>query len=184
MSNIAGYFILSSFTGARDDHYEGHVHSPHRVRYPRRRIGRKRDGQFKCISWEAAREEIGTRWRAIIADTGPHFYPTLQPLWHARYSQRIECRRSGLYNKLGAAISGRAFCDSGACTGYIMTLGPSAAVDPESLRHSLYIELWACNPMSTNVLLWSNRCVRWRTSDKIGAQLGRIVADYISEQQR
>jgi anaerobic selenocysteine-containing dehydrogenase len=35
-----------------------------------------------------------------------------------------------------------------------MTLGPTAGMDPESLQHSKYIVLWACNPMSTNTHMW------------------------------
>ena len=35
-----------------------------------------------------------------------------------------------------------------------MTIGATAAVDPESLVHSRYILIWACNMISTNLHLW------------------------------
>ena len=35
-----------------------------------------------------------------------------------------------------------------------MTIGDSAAVDPESAVHSKYIVLWACNALSTNSHFW------------------------------
>ena len=41
-----------------------------------------------------------------------------------------------------------------ACTAYIMTIGATAGVDPESLVHSRYIIIWACNMISTNLHLW------------------------------
>ena len=58
------------------------------------------------------------------------------------------------FNKLGATITERTFCDSGACTGYMMTVGPTPGTDPESFVHSRYIVLWACNTISTNMHHW------------------------------
>ena len=58
------------------------------------------------------------------------------------------------FNALGSSVSERTFCDGGGITGYIMTLGPTAAVDPESLVHSRYIIIWACNVLSNNLHLW------------------------------
>ena len=58
------------------------------------------------------------------------------------------------FNALGTSVSERTFCDGGGITGYIMTLGPTAAVDPESLVHSRYIIIWACNVLSNNLHLW------------------------------
>ena len=58
------------------------------------------------------------------------------------------------FNRLGASISERTFCASGALTGYIMTVGPTPGTDPESLVHSSYIIIWACNVISTNLHLW------------------------------
>ncbi len=58
------------------------------------------------------------------------------------------------FNRLGATITERTYCDSGASTAYVMTLGPAAGVDPESFVHSKFILIWACNPISTNLHLW------------------------------
>src|SRR5260370_22179646 len=58
------------------------------------------------------------------------------------------------FNKLGATITERTYCDSGACTAYAMTVGATAGVDPESLVHSRFILIWACNVISTNLHLW------------------------------
>jgi anaerobic selenocysteine-containing dehydrogenase len=58
------------------------------------------------------------------------------------------------FAKLGATIAERTYCDSGSCTAYMMTVGDSAGVDPESLVHSKFILVWACNVMSTNLHLW------------------------------
>src|SRR4029077_9381394 len=58
------------------------------------------------------------------------------------------------FNKLGATISERTFCDSAACTGYMMTVGPTPGTDPESFVHSRYITLGACNPITTTLDRW------------------------------
>ena len=58
------------------------------------------------------------------------------------------------FNKLGATVTERTYCDSGSCTAYMMTIGATAGVDPESLVHSRYIIIWACNTISTNLHLW------------------------------
>src|SRR3954469_25557093 len=47
------------------------VHSPDRLVTPLRRVGAKGEAKFEPISWDAALDEIATRWRAIIAESGP-----------------------------------------------------------------------------------------------------------------
>ena len=38
------------------------------------------------------------------------------------------------FNKLGATIAERTYCDSGACTAYTMTIGATAGVDRRAWR--------------------------------------------------
>ncbi|MEI7969907.1 MAG: molybdopterin-dependent oxidoreductase [Betaproteobacteria bacterium] len=135
------------------NHYEERVHSPDRVLHPMRRSGPKGSGQFERITWQEALDTIGQRWKSIIAESGPQ---AILPYSYLGTQGTLNGLNVGdpFFNKLGASISERTFCDSGACTGYIMTLGPTAGMDPESLQHSKYIVLWACNPMSTNTHMW------------------------------
>ncbi len=58
------------------------------------------------------------------------------------------------FNKLGATVTERTYCDAAACTAYTMTIGAPAGVDPESLGHARDILIWACNMSSTNLHLW------------------------------
>ena len=39
-------------------------------------------------------------------------------------------------------------------TAWLLTVGPTAGVDPESFIHSKYIIIWACNSVSTNLHHW------------------------------
>lgn len=58
------------------------------------------------------------------------------------------------FAKYGASIPELTYCGSASSTAYVMTVGPTVGVDPESVAHSKFIILWACNAVSTNLHLW------------------------------
>jgi len=135
------------------NNYVDKAYSPDRVLYPMRRTGPKGSGQFSRVSWEEALDEIAGRFRSAIAGHGPE---TVMPVSYLGTEGILNGLNVGdpFFNKLGATITERTYCDSGACTAYTMTIGATAGVDPESLVHSRYILIWACNMISTNLHLW------------------------------
>jgi len=135
------------------NHYEERVHHPDRVLYPLKRSGPKGSGEFTRISWQRALDEIAKRWKEIVQTHGP---TAILPYSYLGTEGILNGLNVGdaFFNKLGATISERTFCDSAACTGYVMTVGPSPGTDPESFVHSRYIILWACNTISTNLHHW------------------------------
>ena len=135
------------------NHYEERIHHAERILYPLKRSGPKGSGQFTRITWAAAMEEIAARWKRIIAESGP---TAILPYSYLGTEGILNGMNVGdpFFNKLGATITERTFCDSGACTGYMMTVGPTPGTDPESFVHSRYIVLWACNTISTNLHHW------------------------------
>ena len=135
------------------NNYEERVYSDKRVLYPLRRVGPKGSKQFQRISWDEAIETIATRWKSIIATDGAQ---AILPYSYLGTQGIINGLNVGdpLFNKLGATVSERTFCDSGSCTAYMMTIGPTPGVDPESFVHSKYILLWACNTLGTNSHHW------------------------------
>lgn len=135
------------------NHYEERVHHPDRILYPLRRKGAKGKAEFERITWDTAVDEIASRWKDIITRHGP---TAILPYSYLGTEGILNGLNVGdpFFNKLGATVSERTFCDSGACTGYIMTVGPSPGTDPESFVHSKYIILWACNTLSTNLHHW------------------------------
>lgn len=50
--------------------YPRHVYSDERVLYPMKRSGPKGSGEFERISWDAALDEISTRFREVIDTVG------------------------------------------------------------------------------------------------------------------
>ncbi|HZU02521.1 MAG TPA: molybdopterin oxidoreductase family protein [Ktedonobacteraceae bacterium] len=135
------------------NNYTDRVYSPDRVLYPLLRTGPKGSKQFQRISWGLALEEISSRFKQIIAEHGPQ---AILPYSYLGTEGILNGLNVGdaFFNKLGASISERTFCDSGACVGYIMTVGPTPGTEPESFIHSKYIILWACNTISTNLHHW------------------------------
>jgi anaerobic selenocysteine-containing dehydrogenase len=138
---------------AKTNHYEERVYHPERLLYPMRRIGPKGASKFERISWQEAIETITSRWGNIIDAHGP---TAILPYSYLGTQGLVNGLTVGdpFFNKLGATISERTFCDSGACTAYIMTVGPTPGMDPESFQHSKFIILWACNMLSTNAHMW------------------------------
>lgn len=138
---------------AKTSHYQERVYHPDRVLYPMRRAGAKGSGTFERISWDTALATIAARWKSIIATDGPS---AILPYSYLGTQGIVNGLTVGdpFFNQLGATISERTFCDSGASTAYIMTLGPTPGMDPESFAHSRFIILWACNLLSTNAHLW------------------------------
>jgi anaerobic selenocysteine-containing dehydrogenase len=135
------------------NNYEERVYSDKRVLYPLKRVGSKGSRQFQRISWEEAIETIATRWKSIIAKDGAQ---AILPYSYLGTQGIINGLNVGdpLFNKLGATVAERTFCDSGSCTAYMMTIGATPGVDPESFVHSKYIILWACNTLGTNSHHW------------------------------
>jgi anaerobic selenocysteine-containing dehydrogenase len=133
--------------------YTKNVYSPDRVLHPLRRVGPKGEGRFEPITWDDALGEIAGRMRGVIDEYGGQ---AILPYSYLGTEGILNGLTVGdpFFHALGATVSERTFCDSGACTAYFMTLGPTAGMDPESFVHSRYIILWACNVRSTNLHMW------------------------------
>ncbi|APH59496.1 molybdopterin-containing oxidoreductase family protein [Granulibacter bethesdensis] len=135
------------------DYEKRHAH-PDRVLYPMRRIGPKGSGQFARISWDEALNEIVSRWQAIMTEYGPQAIMPYSYLGHQGLLQGLN-GGDAFFNRLGATVCERTFCGEGSSTAWLMAVGPTAGVDPESYIHSKYIVIWACNSISTNLHHWA-----------------------------
>jgi anaerobic selenocysteine-containing dehydrogenase len=135
------------------NNYVDKVYSPDRVLHPLRRTGPKGSGRFERVSWDEALDEIAGRFRASIEAHGAE---SIMPVSYLGTEGLLNGLNVGdpFFNKLGATICERTYCGTGSAAGYGMTIGPAAGVDPESMVHSRYIIVWACNIISTNLHLW------------------------------
>ena len=133
--------------------YEKRHYHPDRLLYPLKRTGVKGSKQFKRISWDEALDEITQKWQAIIAKDGPH---AIMPNSYLGNQGLVHGLNGGdaFFNRMGATVCERTFCGEGSCTAWLMTVGPTAGVCPESFIHAKYIIIWACNSVSTNLHHW------------------------------
>ncbi len=133
--------------------YAEHHYNPDRLLYAMKRVGPKGSGQFQRISYNEALAEIKKRWTDIIAKYGaqaimPHVYLGNQGTLNGLTSG------DAFFNRLGASIAEKTYCESGSSTAWIMTVGATGGLDVESLAYAKYIIVWAMNMINTNLHAW------------------------------
>ena len=100
--------MTAGFACAKVNREHEMVHSPERVLTPLRRTGRKGEGRFAPVTWDAALAEIVERWTRIAAEDGP-----LALLGYAYSAHQGQLNRGlllGLFHAWGAPGSSRAPC--------------------------------------------------------------------------
>ncbi len=133
--------------------YAEHHYNPDRLLYPMKRVGPKGSGQFERISWDQALSTIKSKWDEIADKYGteaimPHVYLGNQGTLNGLTSG------DAFFNRLGATVAEKTYCESTSSTAWFMTVGPTGGLDVESLAYSKYIIVWAMNMMSTNLHAW------------------------------
>jgi anaerobic selenocysteine-containing dehydrogenase len=133
--------------------FADHHYNPDRLLHPMKRVGPKGSGQFKRISWDEALGEIKTRWTEIISQYGAQ---AIMPHAYLGHQGTLNGLTSGdaFFNRLGASVAEKTYCESGSSTAWIMTVGPVGGLDVESLAYSKYIIVWAMNMVNTNLHAW------------------------------
>jgi anaerobic selenocysteine-containing dehydrogenase len=131
---------------------EHHYH-PDRLLYPMKRTGPRGSGQYERISWDEALATIKSKWTDIIARYGseaimPHAYLGNQGTANGLTAG------DAFFNRLGATVAEKTYCESGSSTAWVMTVGPTGGLDVESLAYSDYIVVWGMNMVSTNLHGW------------------------------
>ncbi|MFZ1399739.1 MAG: molybdopterin-dependent oxidoreductase, partial [Candidatus Promineifilaceae bacterium] len=128
--------------------YLDHVTHPDRLTHPLRRVGPKGSGQWQRISWDEAIGEIGSRWRAIIAEHGA------EAILPYSYSGTLGLLQMGVvngrfWNRLGASQLERTICGAAAEFAVEATLGSRRSQPYADVQHSQLVIIWGHNPVST-----------------------------------
>ena len=145
--------------------YVERTYHPDRVLYPMRRVGRKGEGKFERITWEAAIEEIAGRLGEIAA-RDPQ---AILPYSYAGTMGLVQGDSMSLrfFNKLGASLLDRTICATAGATGYKYTIGGSIGTDIEQFQNAKLILIWGGNPIASNLHLW----MRVQEAKRRGAKL-------------
>jgi anaerobic selenocysteine-containing dehydrogenase len=131
------------------------VYHQDRLKYPLRRVGPKGAGEFERISWDAALDEIASRFRQIAA--GPHGPQAILPYSYCGTMGKIQSQGMDrrFFNRLGASLLDRTICATAGALGYSCTIGHRMGMQPEAFAESRYIINWGSNTAVTNSHLWS-----------------------------
>ena len=145
--------FTQGFLCAKVNQYLDRVYSPERVLYPMRRVGKKGEGGFERISWDAALDLAATRLREVAAAHGPQailpysYAGNMGLLGNASMDRRF-------FHALGASLLDRTICASAGGHGYRATCGKTMGYDPEAVVEARLIVAWGGNIVSSNVHLW------------------------------
>jgi len=140
---------------AKVNHYLEHTRAPDRLLHPLRRIGRKGEGRFERISWDAALDEIAERLLAIRDAHGGEAIWPFQGTGSLGYVQGLEGRAGQrLWNVLGASEHDMTLCSAAGTLGVRLTNGTNAGMDPETFALSKLILLWGTNPLTSGHHAW------------------------------
>jgi anaerobic selenocysteine-containing dehydrogenase len=130
------------------------VNSPERIRTPLKRVGAKSAARFEPITWDEALDEITSRWKAIIRESGP-----LAILGYAYSAHQGLMNRglvSGFFHALGTTkLAAGTVCDTCCEEAWNVTFGPVGGADPESVVHSDLVISWGADLAATNVHFWA-----------------------------
>jgi anaerobic selenocysteine-containing dehydrogenase len=145
--------MTAGFACAKVNREHEMVHSSERLLRPLRRVGKKGAGDFMPVSWNAALDEIETRWKAIIREEGP-----LAILGYAYSAHQGLFNRGlllGFFHALGATrLKAGTVCDTCADAAWESVAGGVGGTDPETVVDSDLVIAWGADLMTTNIHIW------------------------------
>ncbi len=133
--------------------YAERVYHPERVLHPLRRVGKKGEGRFERISWDAALGEVATRLREIAARDAqaivPYSYAGTMGLLQGESMDRR------FFHRLGASLLDRTICSTAGGEALAATYGGKIGMHVEHFAESKLILIWGSNSIASNLHFWT-----------------------------
>ena len=132
-------------------HYEKVIHSPLRLEYPMKRIGKKGVGedQYVRISWDEALDTIVNNFKHTIDTYGS------ESILRYSYAGTMGVIQSPaadyFFRRIGATDQDRGICSPAKQAGFRSVYGDTLAVKPQEAQYSDLIVLWGINATATDV---------------------------------
>lgn len=168
---------------AKVNDYQERTYAPDRLLHPQRRVGRKGEGAFERISWDAALDLIAARIQAVIATDGPEAILPLNYLGSMGVVQRRALMR--VFNAIGASRFHGSVC--GAAGNILEEEGHPRGFDPEDQVHARFVLMWGSNLLSTAHHAWhfidqarKRNGARIVAIDPIGTRTAKACDEHIS----
>ncbi|RKP48499.1 molybdopterin-containing oxidoreductase family protein [Pararobbsia silviterrae] len=139
-----------------------------RLTQPMRRVGKKGEGRFEPISWDAAFELAAQKLKPI-AERCPE---AILPYSYAGTMGIVqgESIAARFFHVLGASVLERTICATAGATGLKYTYGASVGMHLEHFVDSKLILIWGSNPVVSSVHFW----MRAQEARRRGAKLVAI----------
>ncbi|MBE2262793.1 MAG: molybdopterin oxidoreductase family protein [Burkholderiaceae bacterium] len=132
--------------------YTERSYHPERVLQPLKRVGRKGEGKFEPVSWDAALADIAARLSAIAARDPqaivPYSYAGTMGLVQA------EGMAARFFNRLGASLLDRTICSAAGTEALVHTLGGKVGMRVQFFAESKLILIWGSNSIASNLHFW------------------------------
>jgi anaerobic selenocysteine-containing dehydrogenase len=145
--------------------YAERTHHKDRLLTPMRRVGRKGEGRFEPISWDAALELAASRLGEIAARAPeaivPYSYAGTMGLVQG---ESIAAR---FFNVLGASRLDRSICAAAGAAALKYTYGAGLGMQTEFFEESELILIWGSNSIASNLHFWT----RAQEAKRRGARL-------------
>ncbi len=132
--------------------YPERVYGEHRVLYPQLRVGKKGEGKFRRIGWDAALDILADR----LAETRNRFGgEAILPYSYAGNMGAVN-RFAGypLFHRLGASQLDQTICSAAAGAGWSHQCGDIPGCPPENAADAELIVAWGINIKVTNMHFW------------------------------
>ncbi|MGH7636599.1 MAG: molybdopterin-containing oxidoreductase family protein [Gemmatimonadaceae bacterium] len=146
--------FTNGFLCTKVNRYVERTYHRDRLLHPMRRVGRKGEGRFERISWDAAFDEIAERLSAIIESSDgpqailPYSYAgTMGMLQGSSIDRRF-------FHVIGASKLDRTICSMAGTVGMRMTIGANIGADVEGVPQSDLVLLWGTNTLTSNPHMW------------------------------
>ncbi len=145
--------------------YLERTYHPDRLLHPLKRVGRKGEGRFERVSWDAALKEIAGRLSSIAA-VDPQ---RIVPYSYAGTMGMVqgEAMAGRFFHRLGASFLDRTICATAGGEALNATLGTRDGTDIEQFQNARLIVFWGTNAIASNLHLWS----RAQEAKRHGAKL-------------
>jgi anaerobic selenocysteine-containing dehydrogenase len=133
--------------------YPERTYSADRVLTPLKRVGKKGEGRFEPVSWDAALSDIAARLKAIALRNPqavlPYSYAGTMGLVQG------DGMAARFFHRLGASLLDRTICSTAGGDALAATYGGKVGMHSEFFADSKLILIWGGNPITSSVHFWN-----------------------------
>ncbi|MCX7783693.1 MAG: molybdopterin-dependent oxidoreductase, partial [Meiothermus sp.] len=140
--------ITQGFACVKTYRYPERQHHPLRPLYPLKRVGKKGEGRFERVSWNAALDDIAARLKETLMQHGaeavlPYHYAGTMGLMQYEHPLTF-------FRALEASALDTTICATAGSAAWEASYGARFGVDPEEVPQARLILLWGINSLHTN----------------------------------